>query len=137
MIECLCDDEGSTKITCDNDTGHCSCRPNVEGNRCDSCSTGFFKFPGCEGEFRFQTGIFTIEWYLGYHLLLLVLMYSVLQSLNNINFYSLLVWRGRIKWQRLWWVRWKMWVQRQCSWWQMHSMCWWNIQVSWMWRYNI
>ena len=50
LLECLCNSEGSTGHEC-NDLGHCNCRPNVDGNRCDSCSDGFFNFPGCEGEF--------------------------------------------------------------------------------------
>ncbi|KAK3781748.1 hypothetical protein RRG08_037151 [Elysia crispata] len=39
---CSCNPQGSTDRSCNVTTGVCQCLPNVEGNNCDSCKTGFF-----------------------------------------------------------------------------------------------
>ncbi|XP_072887750.1 basement membrane-specific heparan sulfate proteoglycan core protein isoform X3 [Hemitrygon akajei] len=38
---CTCDWRGSTETQCDAD-GNCPCKPNVEGQTCDSCKHGYF-----------------------------------------------------------------------------------------------
>ncbi|CAF1597728.1 unnamed protein product, partial [Adineta ricciae] len=46
---CSCDVRGSTNSNgqCEPYGGQCSCRPNVIGQRCDRCRTGYWGFPNC------------------------------------------------------------------------------------------
>ena len=46
---CVCSDQGSKSIGCDQETGDCECHENVAGQNCDSCNDGFFGFPECQG----------------------------------------------------------------------------------------
>ncbi|XP_055964055.1 laminin subunit alpha-5 [Sorex fumeus] len=43
---CQCDSD-FTDGTCEDLTGHCYCRPNFTGERCDACADGFLGFPQC------------------------------------------------------------------------------------------
>ncbi|ETE60016.1 Laminin subunit beta-1, partial [Ophiophagus hannah] len=47
---CQCDPQGSLSSVCDPNGGHCQCRPNVVGRRCDKCAPGTFGFgpTGCK-----------------------------------------------------------------------------------------
>ena len=49
FVGCDCNLEGVLPEICD-DHGRCLCRPGVEGPRCDSCRTGSYSFPICQGE---------------------------------------------------------------------------------------
>ena len=44
---CNCDVEGSVDENCDA-VGTCSCRPNVEGDKCTHCQDGYATFPECD-----------------------------------------------------------------------------------------
>ena len=46
--ECGCDKEGSEDSNCDKN-GHCKCKTNINGDKCDFCKVGYFGFPVCEG----------------------------------------------------------------------------------------
>lgn len=50
-IECSnqCSEVGAYNVACDYQTGECDCRPNVTGNTCDSCATGYYNLTtnGC------------------------------------------------------------------------------------------
>ena len=60
IAECECNSDGSTSLDCDEDYGTCSCKegfdglkchkcmPNVIGDKCDTCQTGFFGYPSCQ-----------------------------------------------------------------------------------------
>ena len=43
-IACLCSESGSLSSICDKQTGKCSCKENVEGNKCDKIGDNFY-FP--------------------------------------------------------------------------------------------
>lgn len=43
---CQCNVYGSYKGTCDPNTGQCSCKPGVGGQKCDRCEPGFWNFRG-------------------------------------------------------------------------------------------
>ncbi|KAF3817470.1 hypothetical protein GH733_012761 [Mirounga leonina] len=43
---CNCESD-FTDGTCEDLTGHCYCRPNFTGERCDACAEGFTGFPRC------------------------------------------------------------------------------------------
>ena len=45
---CNCNGDGSTGIFCD-DNGKCNCKANYKNDKCDTCNTGFYNFPTCEG----------------------------------------------------------------------------------------
>ena len=45
---CRCNKQGSTKLTCDEETGRCSCKTGVRGRKCDECPSGFYGFPKCQ-----------------------------------------------------------------------------------------
>ena len=47
--ECLCNEDGSTSISCDDISGNCVCRPNVVGSKCDQCDDSHYDFPDCPG----------------------------------------------------------------------------------------
>nr|XP_020633682.1 laminin subunit beta-1 [Pogona vitticeps] len=49
-LACECDPQGSLSSVCDPHGGHCQCRPNVVGRRCDKCAPGTFGFgpSGCK-----------------------------------------------------------------------------------------
>ena len=51
FIACACDTQGTVgnDVTC-NDNGECSCKYNVEGDKCDTCSAGYYNFPACTGK---------------------------------------------------------------------------------------
>merc|ERR1719428_2383889 len=40
--------QGSLSTSCNQDSGQCSCRGNIEGRKCDRCSESFFNYPTCE-----------------------------------------------------------------------------------------
>lgn len=44
---CECHPQGSLSALCDQVTGQCSCRREVDGQRCSRCLPGFFGFPHC------------------------------------------------------------------------------------------
>ena len=37
--------DGSVDNSCDINTGKCTCKPNVSGDKCDESTEGFFGFP--------------------------------------------------------------------------------------------
>ena len=51
FVDCACDRQGTVgnKHTCDGN-GECSCKANVEGDKCDTCSAGYYSFPACTGK---------------------------------------------------------------------------------------
>ena len=36
--------------SCDQSDGQCSCKANISGEKCDTCSPGWWGFPHCQGE---------------------------------------------------------------------------------------
>ena len=46
---CTCNGEGSEGRECNQETGECKCKANIEGKDCDSCKEGTFGFPDCKG----------------------------------------------------------------------------------------
>ena len=38
--------DGSVDNSCDINTGKCTCKPNVSGDKCDESTEGYFGFPG-------------------------------------------------------------------------------------------
>ena len=47
--ECDCDIRGvqNNDMTCDIQTGQCSCTANVGGRQCDRCLAGYYRYPSC------------------------------------------------------------------------------------------
>ena len=48
FLDCNCNLAGSYGNTCDAN-GKCSCKANIVGNKCNTCSVGFYNFPTCQG----------------------------------------------------------------------------------------
>ena len=46
---CCCNAQGSNGNNCVAN-GICSCRANIVGRKCDSCASGSFNFPTCQGK---------------------------------------------------------------------------------------
>ena len=44
--DCECNMDGSVDNSCDINTGKCTCKPNVSGDKCDESTEGYFGFPG-------------------------------------------------------------------------------------------
>lgn len=49
MIACGCDPGGSENNYCDVNSGICSCLPNVVGEKCVECDSGYYNHPNCQG----------------------------------------------------------------------------------------
>ena len=51
FLACACDTQGTdgNDVTC-NDNGECSCKAHVGGDKCDTCSPGYYNFPACTGK---------------------------------------------------------------------------------------
>ena len=49
FVDCECNLAGSYGNTCDAN-GKCNCKANIVGNKCDTCSVGYWNFPACEGK---------------------------------------------------------------------------------------
>ena len=45
FAECLCNEEGSIGIACDENSGKCTCKENMTGDKCDRVDDGFYGFP--------------------------------------------------------------------------------------------
>ena len=45
----MCNDHGSLNTACDNDSGKCSCKEFVVGDKCTECEKEHFGFPDCKG----------------------------------------------------------------------------------------
>ena len=60
VLDCGCDKQGSTSLSCDENTKNkiCSCKPNVIGDKCTACKSGFYGFPNCQGTIYFMYIIF-------------------------------------------------------------------------------
>ncbi|KAK9499521.1 hypothetical protein O3M35_002544 [Rhynocoris fuscipes] len=48
--ECKCDIRGVVggNLQCDQLTGNCQCKPNIDGKKCNTCKHGYHNFPRCE-----------------------------------------------------------------------------------------
>ena len=64
----MCNDDGSRDITCDDNTGKCTCKTNVIGDKCDFCTPGNTGFPACHGMYCLQ---FDNQTWLSKHLCLI------------------------------------------------------------------
>ena len=49
ILACGCNTHGSDGSSC-NSNGVCSCKANIIGSKCDSCASGRFNFPICQGK---------------------------------------------------------------------------------------
>ena len=57
-LDCACDIMGSTSTEC-NENGACSCKTNIDGNKCTKCKPFTYgNFPDCESKF--------LVWFLDY-----------------------------------------------------------------------
>ena len=54
FAECLCNEEGSVGITCDENSGKCTCKENMTGDKCDRADDGFYGFPEPIGRHLFR-----------------------------------------------------------------------------------
>ena len=45
FAECLCNEDGSVGIACDENSGKCTCKENMTGDKCDRADDGFYGFP--------------------------------------------------------------------------------------------
>ena len=49
ISDCNCNPDGSESLTCDAESGKCHCKCDVEGDKCDACTSGHHGFPECHG----------------------------------------------------------------------------------------
>ena len=57
--DCNCNVDGSENAMVCDAAGHCTCKPNVAGYKCDKCAANQYGFPNCQGNinihfFQFQ-----------------------------------------------------------------------------------
>ena len=46
---CECNEEGSVGTECDENSGKCTCKENIIGDKCTQCGTEFWGFSDCQG----------------------------------------------------------------------------------------
>ena len=53
FTDCKCNERGSVSKSCDNNTGRCTCKPNIVGAKCDQCDEGYYgwSWPDCERKY--------------------------------------------------------------------------------------
>ena len=58
-LECGCNLQGTEKgdPTCNNDDGKCNCKCDVDGDKCATCSKGYYSFPQCLGKRKIEINI--------------------------------------------------------------------------------
>ena len=49
----MCNDQGSLNTACDDDSGKCSCKDFVVGDKCAECEKEHFGFPECKGKIKY------------------------------------------------------------------------------------
>ena len=49
LLDCECNENGSTSPVCASLGGQCSCKANIVGRTCSACEHRFFSFPSCQG----------------------------------------------------------------------------------------
>ena len=49
ILDCECHKDGSVNSVCNQD-GICTCKDDVEGDRCSRCKPNHFGFPSCQGK---------------------------------------------------------------------------------------
>ena len=59
ISECKCSDDGAVDSTCD-DSGTCTCKNRISGDKCDKCLPGHYSFPTCQSKYRINLVIFKI-----------------------------------------------------------------------------
>ena len=47
FLDCNCHPEGSNGIACDDKSGQCDCKDNIEGLECTNCTDKHYNFPNC------------------------------------------------------------------------------------------
>ena len=50
ITECKCSENGAVDNTCDDD-GKCTCKEQVDGDKCDKCLQGHYNFPMCKSTY--------------------------------------------------------------------------------------
>uniref|UniRef100_A0A4W3IUW8 Uncharacterized protein n=1 Tax=Callorhinchus milii TaxID=7868 RepID=A0A4W3IUW8_CALMI len=58
---CDCSTDGSYESTCDQSTGKCKCLTGVTGRRCDTCVSGTYNFPRCQGNYSYHCSSYNPE----------------------------------------------------------------------------
>ena len=55
--KCDCDPTGSESSNCDEYTGQCTCKKNVDGRKCSRCAPAFYGFgqDGCSRKLKFNS----------------------------------------------------------------------------------
>ena len=46
ILDCKCSEDGAVDSSCD-DTGMCTCKSQISGDKCDKCLPGHYNFPTC------------------------------------------------------------------------------------------
>ena len=46
ISDCKCSEDGAVDSSCD-DTGMCTCKSQISGDKCDKCLPGHYNFPTC------------------------------------------------------------------------------------------
>ena len=46
ILDCKCSEDGAVDSSCD-DTGICTCKGQISGDKCDKCLPGHYNFPTC------------------------------------------------------------------------------------------
>ena len=47
LTACNCNEEGSTSLICDKETGQCPCKANITNRQCEVCESGYKGHPTC------------------------------------------------------------------------------------------
>ena len=69
-------------MVCDS-AGHCTCKPNVDGYKCDKCAANHYGFPKCQGNIFIHCVQFQMM-YRGKHLFQIVIAMLRAHYYNNV-----------------------------------------------------
>ena len=88
--DCNCNVDGSENAMVCDSAGHCTCKPNVDGYKCDKCAANQYGFPNCQGKIFIHFLQFQMMFqrvmvnYRGTHLFQIVIAMSKAHYYNNV-----------------------------------------------------
>ena len=62
LTACDCNEEGSTSLICDKETGQCPCKANVTNQQCEVCESEYKGHPDCIRKIILTKDLYVKTW---------------------------------------------------------------------------